>query len=287
MRAVLAARRARAARRRLRRRRGAPRPRRARRCAPRSSTRTATASSSAARRCRSPSAATSAAAARPGREIARFGQITDAHVRDEESPARVPFLDRLGAAVRARPSGPQEAESAQVLDAAVRALDAERPQAVAVTGDLVDNAQANELDLAIAVLRGGRADPDSGAPGYEGVQEARQPGPVLLPARQRRPAPPRADRRRAAAVHGHRAATRRGTPCSATTTCSCRARCRRTPAIERARDRPRDAHRASTRDVRPPTDEASAPAVVAALLADPAGCPARTRGSRRTRAGAR
>jgi metallophosphoesterase (TIGR03767 family) len=111
------------------------------------------------------------------RQLALFAQFTDAHVRDEESPARVPFLDRYGG-VFSSTFRPQEALSPQVLASTVRAIDALHPQAVVENGDLIDNDQQNELDQALAILRGGPVNPNSGTRGYSGVQRQSNPDPL-------------------------------------------------------------------------------------------------------------
>ena len=118
-----------------------------------------------------------ARASRPVAQLALFAQFTDAHVRDEESPARVPFLDRYGSPFNST-FRPQEAMSPQVLAATVRSIDALHPQAVLETGDLIDNDQQNELTQALEVLHGGTVDPNSGGPGYDGVQSSSNPDPL-------------------------------------------------------------------------------------------------------------
>ncbi|MCW3050651.1 MAG: hypothetical protein JWO74_4935 [Solirubrobacterales bacterium] len=115
--------------------------------------------------------------ARAGRTLGSVAVLTDVHVRDVESPARVAFLDRLGTPFTST-FRPQEALSARVLVQAVRAIDAARPAAAVIAGDLIDNAQANELRMATTALNGGIVRPASGGPRYEGPQAASNPDPA-------------------------------------------------------------------------------------------------------------
>ncbi len=113
-----------------------------------------------------------APAAQNTRVLATLAHVTDAHVLDAASPARVPFLRRLGSPFQST-FRPQETLTAQVLAGAVAAIDALHPDAVIQGGDLIDNDQANELARALAVLNGGpvRFEP------YVGVQSARDADP--------------------------------------------------------------------------------------------------------------
>ncbi|MDQ6817054.1 MAG: metallophosphoesterase, partial [Actinomycetota bacterium] len=115
--------------------------------------------------------------ARADKEVlATLAHVTDVHVLDASSPARVPFLDRLGEPFQST-FRPQETLTRQVLAGAVRSIRGLRPDAVIQGGDLIDNDQSNELAHALATLRGRMVRPASGRLGYYGVQLPQNPDP--------------------------------------------------------------------------------------------------------------
>ena len=109
-----------------------------------------------------------------GETLARVVHVSDTHVCDAESPARLEYLDRLSDPdsiyrLRLGEVGtyrPQEILTVQVLTSLVEAINAHADDldAVIVTGDLIDNAQANEQSWCAQVLDGGRIEPWSGDP---------------------------------------------------------------------------------------------------------------------------
>ena len=117
-----------------------------------------------------------------------FIHISDFHICDAQSPARVELMDRF-----ADPHNPtsamvpfvgayraQEILTTQTLESVIRTINSikrgvhsTRPvDFVVATGDVTDNAQANELDWYLTLMEGGRVQPDSGNTDvWEGVAQ--------------------------------------------------------------------------------------------------------------------
>ena len=110
--------------------------------------------------------------------LASFIHLSDLHVCDAKSPARVEFLDRFADPdyeTRAQfeyvgTYRPQELLTLQVVEAMVQAANEIEAgpllggaiDGVLITGDVIDNGQANELEWYKALMDGGRVSSGSG-----------------------------------------------------------------------------------------------------------------------------
>lgn len=111
--------------------------------------------------------------------------ISDLHICDAQSPARLPLTNRFGDPHHPLfhlvngPVGnyrPQEMLSTQVVQAMLSTINKvgrgpfskRELDCVIMTGDLTDNAQKNEFSWLIHLLEAGTVVPNSGGPGYQG-----------------------------------------------------------------------------------------------------------------------
>ena len=136
------------------------------------------------------------AKAQPGRKNRRdslvyLGQLTDFQLSDEESPARVEFVDKDPSGTATSAWRPQEAMVAYQVEYSIRQLNqfvrspvreggghrARLANAV-LTGDLADNMQLNETRWVVRLLEGGRVDPRSGTQDLAGTSCEGQEGTV-------------------------------------------------------------------------------------------------------------
>jgi metallophosphoesterase (TIGR03767 family) len=111
------------------------------------------------------------------RSILYFGQVSDTHMVDAQTPARADFM--FGLIKNNGAFRPQEAMTTFVLGQMVEAVNAMTtspvtgaPMAIAVvTGDYADSQAENEMNWHVDILDGRTVVPSSGKPGvYEGVQ---------------------------------------------------------------------------------------------------------------------
>lgn len=107
-----------------------------------------------------------------------FHHFSDFRIVDEESPLRSEWVESCGPTITTDAFRPQETLSLQAAAAIIaqanridRSPATGRPVDFALhTGNAADNAQLNELRWFLDLLDGKPVQPDSGAPGYQGVQ---------------------------------------------------------------------------------------------------------------------